>query len=162
MRRFFLSLAVVLGVAVGGVAQAGGPHGRNFDRGHDGGFDRHPVVHRDFDRHEMGHRDFDRHEFFREHGVRLGDGYFFRGQVHPDWSFRCWSPVYRCYFYWYPELSCYYYWSDAYGCWYPVSYMGTVPPSGDFPGMAGVPTQLPPGVPPPPGMAGPMVPGAPN
>ena len=152
MRRFLMGLAVVCGGAVGGAAQAGGPHGRDFGRDHDRGFDRHEVIHR-----EVRH-DFDRHDFHLEHGFRLGGGYFFRGNLHPAWSFRCWSPVYRCDFYWYPDLSCYYYWSDVYGCWYPVSYIGTVPPSGAFPGLDGVPQGLPPGVPPPPGVAGPVAP----
>jgi hypothetical protein len=159
MRRFLMGAAILAGIVATGTAQAG-DKGRHFDRGSDG---RRTELRRDNDRRDFDRHDNGRREFFREHGFKLGDGYFFKGHHHPTWEFRCWSPVYRCYFFWYPELSCYYYWSEAYGCWYPVSYIGTVPPSGEFPGMGGVPQTLPAGVAPPPGagVAGPMTaPGA--
>jgi hypothetical protein len=176
MRRFLMGAAIVAGLVAGGMAQAG-DRGRHFDRGSDGRHtefrhdnDRRDFNRRDFDRHDFDRHDHDRREFYREHGFHFDHGFFFRGEVHPVWTFRCYSPVYRCWFFWYPDLSCYYYWSDASGCWYPMSYMGTVPPSGEFPGMGGVPQTPPAGValPPGAGVAGPMTaqgaaaPGAPT
>jgi hypothetical protein len=137
VRKFLLSAAVVAGLVAGGAAQAG-DHGRHAGMGHDRGPDHVRVD---------LHHDFDRHDSHMEHGVHFSHGTFFRGDRHPDWSFRCWSPRYHCYFFWYPDLACYYYWCAPQGCWYPISYVGVVPPGGEIPGMQAVPQTMPAGVP---------------
>jgi hypothetical protein len=137
VRKFLMSAAVVAGLVAGGAARAG-EHGRQVEHGHDRAPDRVRVD---------GRNDFDRHDSHRERGVRFSHGTFFRADRHPDWSFRCWSPRYHCYFFWYPELACYYYWCAPQGCWYPISYVVTAPPSGEFPGLQAVPQAVPAGVP---------------
>ena len=66
--------------------------------------------------------------YARNHGVRFGNGYIYRGLGHRHWTHCCyWGPC-RAWCYWCPSCCCWYYWHATHVCFYPVTYIHTIPP----------------------------------
>lgn len=123
MQRFFSSaLVAMLGLALVGSAQARGPH--NGSNGSSNGTrpgSNHPQSLR-VGSSPINHSPVTFKNYHLSNGTKANFGFFYKGQNHNHWSYRCWYDRCGCYCYYCPCTCCYYYWCGPDSCYYPISY----------------------------------------
>src|SRR5829696_5559496 len=87
-------VACLAGLAVAGEAQAGTVYKKTT------------VVKKHYG-HDRGSH------YYRDHGTRYGNSYYFKGRHHDHWGSRRWSSRYNRYEYYEPTLRTYYYYDGG-------------------------------------------------
>jgi hypothetical protein len=142
--RYFMSAALVIGLAMGGTALAGG-------RGHGGSHS--GPSHSMSKPHNTQYHNYSSYKsssyksyqnYNKKFGYQFKYGWYYKGKNHQHWNYCYWSPSWGCYFYLDPCCNSYYYWCASQCCYYPVSYINVVEPDDDGEPAKDVPVVSPP------------------
>jgi hypothetical protein len=133
MQRFLTGLvALVLGLALAGFAEAKPPGGNghsNNGNGYSNGMQKGSGNSQMMGNNHSSGFDSKSSSFLNSHGTKFSGGYCYMGKDHSHWTYSCYSTGYGCNFYWCPYACCYYYWCEPAGCYYPYSYIKVCPPT---------------------------------